>query len=83
MIATEVSEVDTKIKELEQALSFKRSQQMKKLRKKVGAFLQQVNFEVDPEDLDKIEDEIELILFLMDVFTEKFNEMTTERAEID
>ena len=47
MIATEVGEVDTKIKELEQCLKFKRGQQMKKLRKKVWSFLGQINFQVD------------------------------------
>jgi len=44
MIAAEVSEVDVKIKNLEQLLLFKRSQQMKKLKKKVTAFLEQINF---------------------------------------
>jgi hypothetical protein len=41
---------------------------MKKLKKKVTAFLEQINFEVQPEDMDKIEDEIEIILLLMDIF---------------
>lgn len=44
MIASEVSEVDSKIKELEHLLYFKKSQQMKKLKKKVIAFLEQINF---------------------------------------
>ncbi len=39
MIAGEVSEVDVKIKELELQLHFRRSQQMRKLRKKVTNFL--------------------------------------------
>lgn len=54
MIATEVSEIDKKIKELEQVLSFKKGQQMKKLRKKVSNFLIQINFEVADDDLEKI-----------------------------
>lgn len=83
MIAAEVSEVDLKIKEMEQLLFFKRSQQMRKLRKKVSNFLDQINFEIQADDMEKIEDEIEIILFLIDIFEEKFNEMTTERKEID
>ena len=30
-----------------------------------------------------MEDEVELILFLIDIFEEKFSEMTAERREID
>jgi cell division protein ZapA (FtsZ GTPase activity inhibitor) len=56
MIAAEVSEVDLKIKEIEQMLFFKRSQQMRKLRKKVSNFLDQINFEIQAEDMEKIED---------------------------
>jgi len=33
--------------------------------------------------MDKIEDEIEIILLLMDIFEEKYFEMTSERKEID
>jgi len=29
---------------------------MKKLRKKVSNFLEQINFEIQPEDMEKIED---------------------------
>jgi hypothetical protein len=83
MMAAEVSEMDIKIKELELQLHFKRGQQLKKLRKKVGVFLEQINFEVPAEDMEKIEDEIEIILFLIDIFEEKFNEMTAERKEIN
>lgn len=64
-------------------LHFKRSQQMKKLRKKVSNFLEQINFEIPAEEMEKIEDEIELVLFLLDIFEEKFNEMTAERKEIN
>ena len=46
MIGTEVSEVDIKIKDLEFQLHFKRSQQLKKLRKRVTNFLETINFEV-------------------------------------
>ena len=56
---------------------------MKKLRKKVATFLQQLNFEVQADDMEKLDDEIELILFLIDIFEEKFNEMTAERKEIN
>lgn len=83
MIASEVSEIDTKIRELEHQLQLKRSSQMKKLRKKVATFLQQLNFEVQADDMEKLDDEIELILFLIDIFEEKFNEMTAERKEIN
>jgi hypothetical protein len=58
MIGAEVCEVDVKIKNIEQSLLFKRSQQMRKLKKKVNAFLQQINFEIQPDDMDKIDDEI-------------------------
>lgn len=43
-----------KIKELEMQLHFKRSQQMKKLRKKVSNFLEQINFEIPAEEMEKI-----------------------------
>ena len=33
--------------------------------------------------MEKIEDEIEIVLFLLDIFEEKFNEMTAERKEIN
>jgi hypothetical protein len=33
--------------------------------------------------MEKIEDEIELVLFLLDIFEEKFNEMTAERKEVN
>lgn len=83
MIATEVSEIDLKIKELQSQLQFKRGQQMKKLRRKVSTFLEQINFQIQPEQMQKIEDEIEIILFLLDIFQEKFNEMTAERKEVN
>lgn len=83
MFAAEVSEVDLKIKELELQLQFKRSQQMKRLRKKVTNFLELINFEIPGDEMEKIEDEIEIILFLLDIFEEKFNEMTAERKEIN
>ena len=83
MIASEVSEVDSKIKQLEHLLYFKKSQQMRKLKKKVIAFLEQINFEIQQEDMDKFDDQIEIILFLIDIFEQKFNEMTSERKEID
>ncbi len=83
MIASEVSELDEKIKELEGLLASKRQNQMRKLRKKVSSFLQQISFDILPEDLEKLEDEVELILFLVDIFEEKFIEMTAERREID
>ena len=56
MIASEVSEVDSKIKQLEHLLYFKKSQQMSKLKKKVIAFLEQINFEIQQEDMDKFDD---------------------------
>lgn len=82
MIASQVSEVDVKIKELEFQLHFKKSQQMKQLKKKVANFLKLINFDLPQEQMEKIEDEIEIILFLLDIFEQKFNEMTTERKQI-
>ena len=46
MVGAEVSEVDIRIKQLENLLKFKQSQQMKKLKRKVTIFLQLINFEV-------------------------------------
>lgn len=54
MIASEVSELDEKIKELESILSAKRTLQMRNLRRKVNAFLQQISFEIQAEDLEKL-----------------------------
>jgi hypothetical protein len=51
MIASEVSELDEKIKELEGLLTAKRQLQMRKLRRKVSSFLQQISFDILPEDL--------------------------------
>lgn len=48
MIASEVSELDEKIKELEGLLTAKRQLQMRKLRRKVGSFLQQISFDILP-----------------------------------
>lgn len=83
MMGAEVSELDCKIRDLEESIYFKKSQQMKKLKKKVGCFLEVINFEVHPEDMDQIQDEIEIILFLIDIFQEKFREMTAQRKEVD
>lgn len=56
---------------------------MKKLKKKVQKFVQLLEFELSEEDINKIEDEIEIVFFLIDIFTEKYNHVMAEKAEID
>ena len=42
-----------------------------------------LDYEVSREDMDKIEDEVEIILFLIDIFSEKYRELMEGREEID
>ena len=42
-----------------------------------------LDYEVSREDMDKIEDEVEIILFLVDIFSEKYRELMEGREEID
>ena len=58
---------------------FKRSKQMKKLKKRIRKFLEVLEYEISDEDLNNIDDEVEIILFLIDVFSDKYNELTAEK----
>lgn len=52
---------------------------MKKLKKRIRKFLEVLEYEISDEDLNNIDDEVEIILFLIDVFSDKYNELTAEK----
>lgn len=56
---------------------------MKKLKKRIRKFLEVLEYEISDEDLNNIDDEVEIILFLIDVFSDKYNELTAEKNQID
>lgn len=56
---------------------------MKKLKKRIRKFLTVLEYEITDEDLSKIDDEVEMILFLIDVFSDKFNELMGQKNQID
>jgi len=45
--------------------------------------LQLIQFGISQEDIAKLEDEVEIAFFLIDIFSEKYNQMMIEKAEID
>ena len=81
-ITHEISETDENIKKLEEQLFFKKSKQNRKMRRKIENFLNLLEIEVSEEDLDKLEDEVEIIFFLIDIFSEKYNQVMEEKGEI-
>ena len=59
---------------------FRHSKQMSKLKKKVESFFETIRFDIDLDDLDKIADEIDLILLIMEAFKIKYDELTQENT---
>ena len=53
---------------------------MSKLKKKVESFFETIRFDIDLDDLDKIADEIDLILLIMEAFQIKYDELTQENT---
>jgi ferritin-like metal-binding protein YciE len=82
-IVKEIEQTDQKIAKLEELLYSKRSKQMAKMKKKVKKFVETLSFELSDDDLSKIDDEVGLIFFLIDIFTERYNELTSERVHTE
>ena len=77
-IVQETSNIDERIGKLEKLLLFKQSQQMEKLKQKMREFLSKIEFSVEADSIEQFDDEVELMLFLVDVFGERYQELMKE-----